>query len=241
MKKILKLKVKSRILSSFIFKSFLILMLFSISSTSYAMGFCFHPYVGADAQFRIMSFRKGFGDKNFRNRYPQANIYVGFKFCENVGIEGGFYSSANLSKNSFFQDNETNFGQQTPATITSVGSSQINGWHVNAVGFIPICDTYNLSALAYVGITQCKIVLRDIATNIGGFPDNFTANFSQTRTFLRSGIGIQHMITNCVGIRGIFGWENTSKFSAIGTQADPNFLVKVKDSVIFSFGLFAIY
>jgi hypothetical protein len=199
------------------------------------------PYIGADAQFRFMSFRNEYGSKNFRNHYPQANIYAGLKFCDYLGLEGGFYSSTDFTRGSTFGENERNLGIVLPASGNAIGAARIQGWHINAVGFLPVSECYCLTALAYIGAAQSKVTLRYIITDIGGFPDDFTANFSQTKTIMRAGAGIQHMISDCIGVRWLAGWEDTSKFSAIRTTTDPNLLVKLKSSVVLSLGLFAIF
>ncbi len=219
-------------------------MILLTSGATNASGFCFKPYVGADAQFRFMSFQRDFGSKNFRNRYPQANVYVGLKFCDYLGLEGGYFSSADLTRQSFFQTNELSLGANTFADTTSIGSSRIAGWHINAVGFVPVSECYHLSALVYIGISQCKINLRDITTSIGGLPDNLTVNFSQTKNILRLGAGLEHMITDCIGVRSLISFENTSAFKNIRNGVSPEGaapagLVKVNNSVVLSFGIFA--
>lgn len=184
-----------------------------------------------------MPFRTDFGSKNFRHRYPQVNAYVGLKLCDYLGLETGYFASNELSRDAFFDINDRNLGDITADPTRSIGSSRIQGWHLNAVGYVPL-NMYCLTAFAYVGVSNSKIVLRDIITEIAGIPGSLTTNFSQTKTILRAGTGLQYMITNCIGVRGLVGWENTSKFNKI-TSNQAEVLAKLKDSVLLSFGIFA--
>lgn len=236
MNKILTFTIRSTV------RLMIYLLIITSSSLSYASDVYLKPYLGIDAQFRFMSFREGFGAKNFRNRYPQANIFGGLKFCDYLGIEAGYFSSVDLTRNSTFGPNEVNLGvSEFPASINSIGSSRIQGWHINLMGYVPISEEYCLTALGYIGASQSKVTLRYIVTEIAGEQEDFTANFSQTKTIMRAGLGLQHMISNCIGVRGIVGWEDTSKFNAIRSPVDPNLLVKLKSSVVLSFGIFAIF
>lgn len=217
----------------------------AFSTASFANGiftedfFYLQPYAGADAQFRFMSFREGFGAKNFRNRYPQGNLYVGLKFCDYLGIEGGYFASADMTRQSFFTRGEQNIAVSSSGLMNGFGTSRIQGWHINAVGFAPLSETYCLTALAYIGVSQSKLTARYFIADINGLEFNETLNFTQSKTILRAGLGLQHMITDCIGVRGLVGWDDTSKFSGLRSPQDLNVLVKAKSSIVLSFGIFA--
>src|SRR5436190_17994729 len=100
------------------------------------------PYVGVDSQWRRADFKSGFGDNIFAHTYPQANVYLGFKFHENVGVELGYEFGKSRARITSLTTGDVSAGTPissiiSPATFRSKGKFQ--GSHLNLVGYYAPC------------------------------------------------------------------------------------------------------
>jgi hypothetical protein len=235
------------------------------------MDCCPSFYVGADAQVRHMPFQKDFGGNVLKKNYPQGNFFAGFKFNDCIGIEAGYEVSKKKSGNRVHAPTDSVFGTSTepldpPFLVgiseTSHAHSKIQGWNLNLVGFLPVwCEEYHLSLLGSVGLAQLKhktrnrltttetVTIFDAETDepIGVRNDVFigNTNYNKRKVVLRLSGGIQHMLTDCFGIRALVNWENTSKLHAQGRSVERRVRVdsiaRAKNSFIYGLGVFTVF
>lgn len=207
---------------------------------------CFRPYFGAEAQWRQMSFHKGFGDNLFKQDYPQGNLFLGIKANEYVGLELGYEVSKKRHRSNTLSAGDIVTGGVAPGQALMSSNAQFHGPHMDLVGYLPIrkppSPHSEIDLLASIGVVYLK----------GHFVTNFLPNgaqpvtrtFSGTRNMLRLGLGIQNMLSCDVGIRFLINWENTAKLKLTNkeTTATTNPLfVRPKNSIIYSLGLFVIW
>lgn len=215
------------------------------------------PYVGIDAQMRHMSFDRGFGRHIFKKHYPQGNVFVGLKFKDCVALELGyeFSKTQRHAKNYYTGDVVFGFAIPTPApfvlsnTQGSHASSKISGWNLNLVGFYPIlCGDNNLTLVGSIGAARLKARTREVFTTAIVVPAETitlsnTFNYKRHKTVLKIGGGLQHMMSDCLGVRALINWENTSKLHAKGKDAVTRRLAtprmaKLKNSFTYGLGAF---
>lgn len=208
------------------------------------------PYIGADAQFRQMKFDPNRGANVFKKNFPQGNIFAGLKFSDYVGIEVGFEGTNKRSRNSRILPSQYSVGgepvQPNDAAHPSrfqdnISTARIHGPHVNMVGTFALLDDPRLALIGSIGVSRLKMSLRYTAhIDDEGFL-GISRNFVQRKSILRLGAGIQHMITDCIGVRGVLSWENTGKFNHIlprETGVHPSVFAAVKNSFSYGFGVF---
>lgn len=199
------------------------------------------PYVGADAEWRHLDFKSGFGDNTFRHDYPQGNLYAGLKFNCYFGIEAGYEATERKTRTTtFFPGTVVNgvllSGPSSSFQFASTG--QIKGYHASLLGFYPLCNVYRLSLLGSVGFARLQARLISSRIALSGVPTNVASDFIQRKDVLRLGAGLQQMISEDWGVRAMLKWENTNKFKNIAPQQGGASILKLRDSFIYSFGAF---
>ncbi len=194
------------------------------------------PYSGADLQSRHMHFRRGYSDTIVKDNYLQGNAYVGFRLHEWVGLEIGYQRAhQDVSKKIF--DGERYFGVEEVGSDDTKVKTKIAGSHMNLVGFLPIpeapCD---LTLIGSVGLARLKL---NIDSLFFINPTEITASSFTTRAWIpQASLGVQHMINTHFGIRGMLGWEKTSRFSNVPEFSKPHLSANLKNSTISSLGVF---
>jgi hypothetical protein len=227
------------------------IILMAANSSVLASDFSAHnltPYVGIDVQFRQMSFDKNHGNNVFRKNYPQGNVYAGLKFNDYIGVEAGFEGTNKRSRNARLFVGQYSIGGDPVPTIPgvttfedSITTAKIHGPHINVVGTFPILDDSDLALIGSVGISRLKVSLKYKATQDEAGPLSIIRTFAKRKSILRLGGGIQHMITDCVGVRGMVTWQNTAKFKHISAKevaTHPSGFAKLKNSFSYGLGVF---
>lgn len=190
------------------------------------------PYLGADAELRYMDFYKPFGSELLPHNYPQANLYLGLPLNEYLALEAGYEATGK----------KTRAGTDTAGTKTFQANStgQIKALHANLIGSFSICEQYRLKLIGLAGIARLKekLVVVDITVNgVAVPPANNTFTFKKSKSVLRLGAGLQHMINCNWGTRAMLKWEQSGKLKT-KAQEDNNFPIRAKNSVIYSVGVF---
>ena len=212
------------------------------------MNWFFSPYVGVDAQLRHMEFKKDFGKNVSPDDYPQGNVYVGAKFCDWLGVELGYESTIGREKRAVVLGNAIVFNLPADAGGPNASNTfdtrvRIHGPHINLVGFLPVSDDYRLQVFGSIGVAQLKIKINhDNPIARGAVNSSFIDDrriFAKRKLIPRATVGLQHLMTNCFGVRASIGWENTSRFKDIRTVNVPSGLIaRVRDSVNVGLGIF---
>lgn len=201
------------------------------------------PYAGADAEWRHLDFKRGFGDNTFRHDYPQGNLYVGLKLNCYFGVEAGYEATERKTRTTtFFPGTVVNGLPIGAPTISQqiASTGQITGHHASLLGFYPLCDAYKLTLLGSVGFARLQGKFLSATISRNGVPVMEFSNFIQRKGVLRVGGGLQHMIATDWGVRAMLKWENTNRFKNIGAEAIAAGVprLKLKNSLIYSLGVF---
>lgn len=205
------------------------------------------PYVGADAQWRRMDYKKDFGQNLTKKNYKQGNLYAGLKFNEYVGVEAGYESTGTIKRNATVIATNM-FGTTFPGAIAGQSlewntRSKISGFHGNLIGFLPISDDYCLKLFGSVGIAQLKARTRATATTLNGIPliPNIVLNFTKRKWVPRLSLGLQHMFYEQFGLRATATWENTARLKMSSRDQSGGtriYSAYSRDSVTLGVGLF---
>ena len=199
----------------------------------------FAPYVGVDAKWNSMRFKKTAGDNLIQKNYPQGNLFGGVKFNDYFGLELGYESTTRRNKTATAAVGDNFFGDivDPPEPVNySKTKTKISGFHLNVVGFYPICEEYCLSLFGSLGLAQLKLKSHldfSVPTN----PRVVGLDFSKQKLVPRATLGIQHMLCENIGVRAMFGWERTSAFKNVKAKNSTLFM-SPKDSVSIGLGVF---
>ncbi len=201
------------------------------------------PYIGAEVHALHIRWPNSFGGNVLDDTYPEGGVFLGFKFCDYVAIEGGYEMTTSKVRQSSVPAGENVFGLPvaTPPEYFYT-KSQIKDWHADLLGFVPIYDPWCLELLGSVGVQRTKITNFSYIIANNNAPQNpYTsmAHFSASKTVMRAGIGIQQKWSECYGGRATIGWANTSKFHTLSSQETGLSKMQVKNSLRYGIGVFA--
>jgi len=221
------------------------------SATAWDAGsWCFNPYVGMDAQIRHMDFKRGWGNNLFNHNLAQGNLYVGTKFCPNVGVELGYEASITRARTVTLTTGELlSAGAPIPAILSPAvfrTRARLRGPHADLVGFYRFCDDYPLEVIGSIGVSLLKATFERRVLKLHDMPlkSSVVRTFSRHKVVLRLMGGLQYMLGDNLGARATIGWVNTHKLVIPPSDGLPNptfAKIKPKNSTIAGLGLFWIF
>lgn len=175
----------------------------------------FSAFVGVDYYQAWMKARNSYTQIFPRNSYPGASVYVGTRFQDCFGIEIGFDWSGTKKRDWSLSNGATIFGGTVAGTMTGSSKVKRSGGHLDVIGYLPVCNCFELFGSLGYGWVQSKIHITNIAVNgVLGTPtlqsEALASLSGKGRSVFRLGFGASYLITPCVGIRAKFGWETTS-------------------------------
>lgn len=210
---------------------------------------CLKPYVGGDIQLRTLQYGRDNGGNLFGKSFSQLNGYLGLELNEYVALELGYEYAFSRKRNVRIGPGQTAVGGDPVGAggfEDSTAKVGLQGVHGSLVGKFPIWDCPNLKLLATAGVTSLSVNLSNtpFADDFGPLSGERDRTFRQEKLVARLGLGLQHMVTDCIGIRGLVVWEDTSQFKHMRpTQPniDPSTFARLRSSFNYSLGLFMMF
>lgn len=177
------------------------------------------PNIGIDVGLKNQSFNSGFGDLQFRNDYPETNVYLGMKFHPFLGLEAGYQHMYRQQREQFYNIGVGVLGSSpllAGALDQRLFISDVwgQGWNLSLLGFWPICPRTKTEIMASVGLVWQKLYYSTTVISDGLTATPLAMWESSDRSMFRLGLGIRQMITKHFGSRLQVFWEDTSKLSA---------------------------
>lgn len=202
------------------------------------------PYFGIDQQINKMRFKEGYGHNLFSKHYPQVNFYVGARFVDNFGIELGYVSTASKPKLSILHANDIVLGAKVPHQLSPIkflSYIKITGYHLGLVNFYAHPDWEKLRIVGGVGVSflRAEAERYTISANNFNFQYNYRT-FKKQKSVIRLILAPEYKFQDHLGLRTSFCFINTSKMKikAIPIENSYTPIIRPKDSLIFSLGLF---
>lgn len=204
------------------------------------------PYMGLNAQVRELGFKKGYGKENFEPKLPAGEILLGLKINPYLGFEFGYLRSFERNKRATTTYPDLLLGTTLEAGPPSEferadASSRIDGGSVSVAGFLPISEDIQL--LGSLGIARLRVKLRytpfdsDLGSYTSAQVQNGIRTFVACRYVPQAKLGVQYMLTQVVGLKGMLGWEGTSRFDLLANKQAKPARVTLKDSYNVGLGL----
>lgn len=193
------------------------------------------PYFGADIGMQHFGFKHGYGDNLFKKSLNKNNVFLGIKFNDTFGIEGGYETTTNKTRNTTVYAGETLLGNYIPLPVNQgdveymklASKARIFGWHLGVTANYPIeRSNNNMAIIGYVGIKRAKVnILRNMITskeylNPVEMPIDTTINLNVRKYIVKLAGGMEYFLTKHIGIRALIGWENTAKLKTNYTSYD---------------------
>ena len=207
----------------------------------------FQPYIGVDGQNREMRFEELFGGNLFSKNLRETDIYGGIKLFHYFAINIGQEHSKTEDHTVTLVDGDSFLGiilEPGEGPEMDFTQTKIKGNHFDLVGYYPICPNQEIEVFASIGKIRNHLSLTQIQISQDNIPlpSPIVRTYDVKRTNWRASLGIQKTFCQHIGIRGLITWEETSKFKDLKPLEvpDTDTLVRIRSSLIYSVGIFAI-
>lgn len=162
----------------------------------------FCPYLGIDYKQRWMKdrhFSSINGNRN--NSMYGGTIYLGSR-SECFGLEAGLEFAGANRRNITFTDND---GDLARANVRP----SLWGGYIDALAFAPIAECAEVFGGFGVGVLSAKTSYSTTTRD----NHNFSSGGSRAAAVARLRLGLNYMVSECVGLRGAIGWESTENLA----------------------------
>ena len=202
------------------------------------------PYMIFSVQMRTLPFKKGYGQENFKSHMPQAKISAGLKVNPYLGFELGYLRSVESHRNARTHSPHSILGFQLPSGEFEGArtSARIDGTSISLVGFLPMAEDTQL--LGSLGLARLRVKLHYIPFESDLFPafdqaqiQSGIRDFIATRYVPQATVGVQHMLTQTVGLKAMIGWDGTKRFNLLANKQEKPARASLKDSYNVGLGL----
>lgn len=197
-------------------------------------------YVGIDAVYSSMKFKKDYGDNIFSKKMiPGINIFAGHMVNETFGAEIGYEVAKKMKRTETVNAGATVAGifiDPTGARFMSYNTFfKQHHAYLGAVAKKAIFNDNTLIGLMLgVSVSHIQARYNVFADNFG--PRNDTRTFSKTKPISLVRASIEYKFTDKLGLRGLATWKNTSQFKIKSEEnSSSNAEIKLKDT--FNLGL----
>lgn len=204
-----------------------------------------HPYIGADIEKRSLRFEDRFGDNLFKRDLKQYNLWAALQFFRYFGLGIGFDNTNERNRNTVLNEGEYYLGLLLAPGDGIEGhltETKIEGTHFELIGFFPVSQCYDIDLFATLGVARNHLTLTDFFTSQDNIllTDPIIRSYDERKTVARASLGAQMTIYNYFGMRAQVVYENNSRFNGLKPTEVPDAQtnVNLKDSFIYSFGLF---
>lgn len=194
-------------------------------------------YVGVDAIYSSMKFKKDYGDNIFNKKMiPGINVFAGHMFNENWGVEAGYEADKKMKTDNI----RVNSGPMVAGNMVEAGhlfldyNTAFKQYHtyLGAIGKYNAFNNNNLFASLMLGISMTHvnanlIILRNIVvTHI-----NLTRSFTNTKLIPIIRATLEYKVTDQLGFRASTTWKKTSTFKMLAKEQPSTAIIKLKDTI----------
>jgi len=215
---------------------------------------CICPYGGVEAKWQNLVGRSDWSKVLNRSAWG-GSVFVGARFMEYLGLEFGYTDLFAKTRNhtfapgeNFFRNGDTGRAETKVTTRFSSGYVDLNGYYPCFDGCFDFIGSLGVSAMEpRVNIDIVNFGEGDTGFNIDD-GNRLERIKGVPKAIFRLGAGAQYMFCDCVGLRGMIRFENTSalRFRVPGERFTAPFNTDAlrrpfKDSVSVALGVFAAF
>lgn len=219
----------------------------AMAATSYSHAHTAHhghgAYVGLDAVYNWIGFKKDYGQNIFKKQAPGVNVFAGYMFHENFGAELGFEWDKKVKKDVTIPVGDTVAGTTIP-TVALGGGNQAYKTYVKQshpyLGLLAKTDILAeknfLSLTLGLSLSNIKAQINNYSSN--GVSVSVIRNFSKTKLIPFVKVAFEHKFTQQWGAKLFAGWRNTSAFKLDAKETANTYQkIKFKDTFNVGFGV----
>lgn len=206
------------------FRNIITILFLLIYNYSYASG----PYIGADVGIKTLQFEEGYGDNLFAASLPFGNIFVGFKFNEYFGIEGGYESTTTEKReNSLYYGDKAlgiTLNSQSPRfyQVKYSTTNKMFGWHAGVIFDYSLNHENSVLLCSYIGIKNTKIDLirNRLELQFQTSLNTDSLNKHNKKNIFLLSFGLKYLLNKHFTIKWSITFENTSNINPYGFNAN---------------------
>ena len=157
------------------------------------VGFFFKPYVGADYQYISASYKDNIGGTGvsggdlYADSFNGGDIHIGARVHKYLGFETGYFDTAHSSQSNILG-----------TTVKS--SAKLDGWTLDAMGYLPIGESQKFELIGTFGIARTTA---SGSARVNG--TTYSENGSETKG--RIGGGAEYWLTDNLNLRGLVRYQ----------------------------------
>ncbi len=207
----------------------------------------YDTYMGVNYKYNLYEPR-GDWQRLIAKTHPGFDVYFGWRFHPNFGLELGYDWTANKPVSTAVANNTSLLGIRNTAgeSITVTQKIRFKTGHADLNAFIPvpIQDGIKPEIILSVGASSIKpsmrVAFNETPNNISNYTNQFKNTSGKSKTVFRAGIGVQSLMIEDVGIRVLWRYENIAKvrFRNSDIARNPNTQKILFDGHSLSAGLF---
>ena len=199
-----------------------------------------NPRIGMELGHRTLKWEEGLGKDHFAESLPQLGVFVELPIFEQFNLKFGHEKTVKRNKlvsyaeYSFVLNNEI-YDHTNYLTTTKLTSNYIDAIYNYTISKQKNCI---INLIVFFGVSKGKLKLTQTEVSVGNVEVGFeTQDLTTSRKAnLRTGIGLQSLLTNGIIIKIGITHENTSKLKSIFTD-NRTYTAKAKNSIIFNIGI----
>lgn len=221
-------------------KGLLLAGLFSGSAYGFSIS-DIKPTVGYDLMSHHLETAQGFGKNVIKSKYvPMSNVYLGFRFHKNLGIELGYHRTSLRKHQIFLNDGHQGLGVKAQSNEGHDVHYKAHGPYMAAVLFsgIPTIEDAHEAYLSF-GVVNKRVFVRDSIFLDSGILQTppLVRTFKHRKSVFRAGVGTLHRLSDYMGLRTSISWENTAKIKPMKPDENPGSTLAVKTKNTINYGL----
>jgi hypothetical protein len=224
----------------------------AISHADFLDTFC--PYGGAEGKWQSIAGRSDWSNALTKS-HGGGSIFLGTRFCDFLGLEVGYSELFNRTRKHTYSGTEGFFNARAAEAQTDI-TTRFSSGYLDLNGYYPCFDgCFDFIGSLGISAMNPRMMVRvpAIGPNGTGFFQHDVAPLESitgiTKTVFRVGAGAQYMFCDCVGLRGMVRFENTSALRARvpdRSQFDASFNTDAlrrpfRDSISLALGIFAAF
>jgi hypothetical protein len=164
------------------------------------------PFAGIDY---LQRWTRGSGDwaKIFPRSYSGFSAYVGGRW-DCFAIELGYDWSQRRKHDFSLRAGDTFFNTAIlEPGISGNARVELQGGHIDLHGYLPVVDCIELIGVVGIGYVQPRVTISVDRTFSDAVRSTFITATGQGHIVGRLRFGGSYMISPCIGLRALFGWE----------------------------------
>lgn len=178
------------------------------------------PFAGIDAKVMRVAGRRDWW-MLFPKIYGLGNVYVGFKFHENFGLEFG-YEQSNRRKHFYRFTQHKRFFRFLLPGFSQERSVRFQLWHVDMNYYIALDHCFDFILSVGGALIRPEMNLIQNSPPRDGLERALVRMRLGQKGIFRARVGLQYDMLDWMGVRGLLGFDNTAHIS-INHDNKPSF------------------